>query len=104
MHDLDPTIHPLPRLTLCATLAAGPEWTEFHVARDTTGLSDSALSKHARTLEGVGYVEIRKGAVGRRPRTWLRLTPLGRSRFAAHVSTLERLAAGLRDTATETRN
>ncbi|WP_447007479.1 winged helix-turn-helix domain-containing protein [Saccharothrix isguenensis] len=99
--DLDPVIHPLPRLSLCAALAVGPEWAGFQVVRDTTGLSDSALSKHSRTLEEAGYLEIRKGAVGRRPRTWLRLTTLGRARLRAHVDALQRLAAGVRDTAPE---
>ncbi|WP_199443499.1 winged helix-turn-helix domain-containing protein [Umezawaea beigongshangensis] len=88
---LDATIHPLPRLSLCAALAAGPEWVEFAVARDSTGLSDSAVSKHARALEEAGYVEVRKGFVGRRPRTWLHLTDLGRRRFTAHVAALQRL-------------
>ncbi|GAA3859673.1 transcriptional regulator [Saccharothrix violaceirubra] len=90
---LDPVVHPLPRLSLCAALAAGPGWVEFAVVRETTGLSDSAVSKHSRALEGGGYVEIKKGAVGRKPRTWLRLTPMGRARLAGHVAALQRLAA-----------
>ncbi|MEU5694854.1 transcriptional regulator [Actinosynnema sp. NPDC020468] len=95
MSDLDPTIHPLPRLSLCAALAAGPGWSEFSVVRDTTGLSDSGLSKHAKTLEEAGYLAIRKGRAGRRPRTWLRLTPTGRARFEAHVAALGRLTGAV---------
>ncbi len=34
-----------------------------------------------------------KGAAGRRPRTWLRLTPHGREAFAGHVAALQELAA-----------
>ena len=91
IHGLDPVIHPLPRLSICAILAAGPQWVEFRVVRETTGLSDSMVSKHARALEDVGYVEVRKGAVGRRPRTWFRLTPLGRARYREHVVQLRKL-------------
>ncbi len=91
---LDQVIHPLPRLSMCAALAAGPGWVEFAVVRDTTGLSDSAVSKHSRVLEDGGYVEIRKGAVGRKPRTWLRLTPMGRARLTGHIAALQQLTAG----------
>ncbi|PPK67016.1 transcriptional regulator [Actinokineospora auranticolor] len=91
MSELDPVIHALPRLSLCAALSAGPGWVEFAVAREATGLSDSAVSKHSRALEDSGYLEIRKGTVGRRPRTWLRLTPLGERRFRDHVQALHRM-------------
>ena len=50
------------------------------------------LSKQSRLLEDVGYVEVRKGAVGRRPRTWFRLTPNGREAFQAHVAWLQQAA------------
>lgn len=88
---LDPVIHPLPKLSICALLAAGPEWVEFRVVRETTGLSDSMVSKHSRALEDAGYVEVRKGGVGRRPRTWFRMTPLGQARYRRHVAALQRL-------------
>jgi DNA-binding MarR family transcriptional regulator len=99
---LDPAIHPLPRLSLCAALAAGPEWVEFAVVRSTTGLSDSAVSKHSRALEEGGYVEIRKGAVGRRPKTWLRLTTMGRGRLEGHIDALRRLVGASTDDAQRT--
>ena len=89
--DLDELIHPLPRLSICAALA-GVDWAVFSVLRDQAGLSDSALSKHARVLEDAGYLELRKGAVGRRPRTWLRLTDTGRAAFARHMAGLAELA------------
>lgn len=89
--DIDPVIHPLPRLSICAVLAAGPRWVDFATVRETTGLSDSMLSKHSRALEEVGYLEVRKGAIGRRPRTWFRLTPFGGRRYRAHVAGLRRL-------------
>ena len=89
--ELDEVIHPLPRLSICASLA-GVDWAVFAVLRDQAGLSDSALSKHARALEDAGYLELRKGAVGRRPRTWLRLTDAGRAAFAGHMSGLADMA------------
>jgi DNA-binding MarR family transcriptional regulator len=61
-------------------------------SRDAAGISDSVLSKQSRVLEDAGYVEVRKGAVGRRPRTWFRLTPNGRTAFQAHVAWLQQAA------------
>ncbi|MGC7097378.1 winged helix-turn-helix domain-containing protein [Amycolatopsis lurida] len=86
----DPIFETGPRLALCALLQ-GANWVEFATARDLIGISDSAVSKHSRTLEEAGYLEIRKGSVGRRPRTWLRLTPSGRTALNGHLSWLTSL-------------
>jgi DNA-binding MarR family transcriptional regulator len=89
---LDPVIHPITRLSICGLLASGADWVEFSALRDAAGTSDSVLSKQSRHLEDAGYVEVRKGAVGRRPRTWFRLTPQGRKAFQAHVAWLQQVA------------
>ncbi|RRO20554.1 transcriptional regulator [Saccharopolyspora rhizosphaerae] len=90
--------HPIfetgPRLALCALLQ-GADWVEFATARDMLGVSDSAVSKHSRTLEEAGYLEVRKGSVGRRPRTWFRLTPFGHDAIRSHLDWLSRLRNAL---------
>jgi hypothetical protein len=43
-------------------------------------------------LEEADYPAIRKGAVGRRPRTWLSLTSTGRATFARHMAALTAIA------------
>lgn len=88
----DPVIATTTRLSIVAILAAAKE-IEFAAVRDSVELSDSALSKQASALEAAGYVRIRKGYVGKRPRTWLSLTPLGRHAFAAHVAALNAIVA-----------
>jgi DNA-binding HxlR family transcriptional regulator len=85
-------IHAPTRLSLVAFLAA-TGWTDFAVLRDEVGLSDSALSKQLTTLADVGYIEIRKGFVGKRPRTSARLTPRGRRAFVHHVLALQEIVA-----------
>ena len=87
----DPLIHPITRLSICGLLAAGADWVEFAALRDTAGISDSVLSKQSRVLEDAGYVEVRKGAVGRRPRTWFRLTAEGRQAVQGHLAWLSQL-------------
>ncbi|MFD7865288.1 winged helix-turn-helix domain-containing protein [Streptomyces sp. NPDC057682] len=85
--NLDPVIHAPARLQIVSLLAAATE-AEFGFVRDSLEISDSVLSKHAAALEKAGYIEIRKGYVGKRPRTWLKLSPEGRRAFAAYVDTL----------------
>jgi DNA-binding MarR family transcriptional regulator len=87
----DPLIHPITRLSICGLLAAGADWVEFAALRDAAGISDSVLSKQSRVLEDAGYVEVRKGAVGRRPRTWFRLTTEGRQAVQGHLAWLAQL-------------
>jgi DNA-binding MarR family transcriptional regulator len=89
---LDALIHAPARLSLMALLAAGGE-AEFGYVRDSIGVSDSVLSKHASALEAAGYVKIRKGYVGKRPRTWFGITPTGRRAFAAHAKALQDIVA-----------
>ena len=97
----DPFIHPITRLSICGLLAAGADWVEFAALRDAAGISDSVLSKQSRVLEDAGYVEVRKGAIGRRPRTWFRLTAAGRQAVEGHLAWLaqfeEAVSASTRD-------
>ncbi len=89
----DELIHPPTRLAIVSLLAAS-QWADFTFIRDSVTLSDSALSKQLATLEQAGYVEIRKGFVGKRPRTSARLTPAGRTAFEQHVAALQDMVAG----------
>jgi DNA-binding MarR family transcriptional regulator len=83
---LDPT-----RLAIVSLLAAA-EWAEFGFVRDSVRLTDSALSKQVTTLSRNDYVEVRKGYVGKRPRTWLNLTDSGRETLAGHIAALQAIA------------
>jgi DNA-binding MarR family transcriptional regulator len=92
MIGFDEIIHPHPRLSIVAILAAA-DWAEFGFLRDSVGLSDSALSKHLSTLEQAGYLTIRKTNTGRLRRTHLQLTDVGRRAFDAHAAALQSLLA-----------
>jgi DNA-binding transcriptional ArsR family regulator len=83
---LDPT-----RLTI-VSLVSATTWCEFAFVRDHARLSDSALSKQLTTLGNAELVEIRKGYVGKRPRTWVRATAAGRERLRAHLAALQQIA------------
>lgn len=85
-------IHVPTRLRICSILAEVGE-AEFGVLRDALTLSDSVLSKHVKVLEQAGYVNVRKGAVNGRTRTWVALSRAGQAAFIAHVQELRKLAA-----------
>jgi DNA-binding MarR family transcriptional regulator len=88
----DELIHAPTRLAIVSLLAAA-QWADFKYIRDELSLSDSALSKQLSTLESAGYVEIRKGFVGKRPRTSASLSAVGRQAFEQHVAALQRIIA-----------
>lgn len=92
-HRLDELIHSPVRLSLMSALAAA-ESVEFRYLRDLVQISDSLLSKHVRTLEDAGYVAVRKGHEGKRPRTWLSLTPDGRAAFERYLAVLTAITSG----------
>lgn len=92
-HDLDDVIHTPVRLSVVAALAEA-DTIDFGFLRDLVEVSDSLLSKHLGVLEQAGYVEVRKGYQGRRPRTWLALTPSGRQAFDHYLATLARITGG----------
>lgn len=52
----------------------------------------SVLSKQVSTLEAAGYVRVKKGYVGKRPRAWLSLTGKGRAALTMHVAALREIA------------
>ncbi|MDQ1546989.1 MAG: hypothetical protein QOH69_1893 [Actinomycetota bacterium] len=86
-HEFDELLNSPTRLSILAALSR-LEDVEFQVLRDSLEVSDSVLSKQATLLEGAGYVRIRKGHVGKRPRTWLSMSADGRAAFGRHVAAL----------------
>jgi DNA-binding MarR family transcriptional regulator len=90
-HRLDPLIHAPVRLSIMAFLAE-VDRAEFSLVRDSVELTAPALSKQVSTLEEAGYVRVEKGYVGKRPRTWLSLTPAGRRAMTQHLAALRAIA------------
>ncbi|WP_030385482.1 winged helix-turn-helix domain-containing protein [Streptomyces sp. NRRL S-241] len=92
-HDLAPLLNAPVRLSVVAALAPLDK-AEFGFVRDLVEVSDSVLSKQVAALEEAGWVEVRKGRVGRRPRTWLSLTAEGRTVYQRHLAALRAIALG----------
>ena len=92
-HRLDEVIHAPVRFSIVASLVGADE-AELSAVRDTVEVSDSVLSRQVSTLEAAGYVKVRKGYVGKRPRTWLSLTAAGRAAYERHLTALRAIADG----------
>lgn len=90
---LDEVIHAPVRFSIVAALAKVDQ-AEFAAVRDAVQVSDSVLSKQVTLLEQAGYVVVKKGYVGKRPRTWLSLSPTGERALTAHLEALRAIAGG----------
>jgi DNA-binding MarR family transcriptional regulator len=93
-HELDQHLNSPVRLSIMAALAHVDD-AEFQALRDAVEVSDSVLSKQVGVLEAVGYVEVTKGYVGKRPRTWLKVTEQGREALRHHLTALHALIGDL---------
>lgn len=89
---LDPLIHEIVRLRICATLAATTA-VEAQTLKEVARISDSALSKHLRRLADADYISQAPGTSRGpgRPRTWVSLTKHGHAAYARHLAALQRL-------------
>lgn len=90
-HGLDEVIHAPVRFSIVAALSAVDK-AEFSFVRDTVEISDSVLSRQVSTLEAAGYVTVKKGYVGKRPRTWLSLSKAGEMAYRSHLAALTEIA------------
>ena len=98
---LDPVIHPLGRLRVCAALRSvgavqGRAQMRFAQLREAVGVSDSALSKQLTALERAGYVRRQRsyGLARSEDVVWVALTPAGLEAFESHLGALREIAGG----------
>jgi DNA-binding MarR family transcriptional regulator len=88
--ELDDLIHQRSRLGIMAVVT-GARRVDFRFLKETLELTDGNLSRHLTTLEEAGFVSITKGFEGKRPRTWIQATKLGRGAFSSEVERLRQI-------------
>jgi DNA-binding MarR family transcriptional regulator len=93
MSGFDEIIHQAIRLRIVAALAAldPDEKVDFTRLKTLLKLSDGNLGSHLLKLEEAGYITQDKTFVDRKPRTYLQLTPHGRTAFQRHVKALREI-------------
>jgi DNA-binding HxlR family transcriptional regulator len=87
---LDETVHQRHRLGILAITSKARQ-ADFGYLRETLGLTSGNLSTHLTVLADAGLIQVEKGYEGRRPRTWVSITRLGRAALAAEMEALTRL-------------
>ena len=96
MDGPDEIIHQSTRLKLMATLKSLPlsEPVEFTRLKAILKVTDGNLGAHLTALEKAGYIEVTKDFVGKKPRTRIVLTRVGRAAFESHVAYLRDIIDG----------
>ncbi len=94
IENLDPLFHDRTRLGILIMLLKEDE-VDFNTLKKSLNLTDGNLATHLRKLEQAGVVEYRKTFIGRRPRTYYRLTDEGRERFLKYLDTLKNVLKNL---------
>jgi DNA-binding MarR family transcriptional regulator len=89
---LDDIVHQRTRLGIL-TIAHEARRVEFAFLQDALTLTPGNLSRHLQILEGAGLVTIEKGYEGRRPRTWVKITPRGRIALQVEINALKEIVA-----------
>jgi DNA-binding MarR family transcriptional regulator len=91
---LDDVVHQRARLGVLALLAPADD-VDFGFLKESLGLTDGNLSRHLQVLEDAGYLEIKKGFEGKRPKTRVAITKTGREALDDEMRALRELVAGL---------
>jgi DNA-binding MarR family transcriptional regulator len=89
-NGLDDVVHQRVRLGILA-IAHEARRVEFGFLRTTLDLTAGNLGQHLTVLEKAELVDIEKGYEGKRPRTWVSLTPAGESALRQEITHLKQL-------------
>ena len=90
---VDRLIHEPARFSILAHLFVVEE-ADFLFLSRRIGLTKGNLSAHMRKLEEGGYIDVRKGFMGRRPHTVLAITEKGREAFKNYISDIKNALQG----------
>ena len=83
-------VHQRTRLGIL-TILAESDRADFTYLKEALALTDGNLGRHLETLREGGLVDIEKGFVGRRPKTWAMITTAGKHALAEHVAALREI-------------
>ena len=89
-NGLDDVVHQRVRLGIL-TIAHEARQVEFSFLRTNLEVTAGNLSQHLGVLENAGLITLEKGYAGKRARTWVRLTPAGRTALASEIARLKLL-------------
>lgn len=85
---LERIFHEPSRLAIMSSLCASERGLAFVELRDACRLTDGNLNRHLKVLEEAGAVRIDKRFVDNKPRTTVRISAAGLSRFQEYLAAL----------------
>lgn len=86
---LNRLFHEPSRLAIISALCSEVNGLTFNQLKKECNLTDGNLSRHLKTLEEAGVIEIQKFFAGTRPQTRVVLTDSGREQFVDYLRALE---------------
>ncbi len=101
---LERVIHERARLSILASLAAHDGGLLFNELKGLCQLTDGNLSRQLSTLAEAKLVETWKGTRNNRPQTLVKLTAVGRKRFAEYIAELEAVVSDAKQVAIPSRS
>lgn len=84
----DPFLHQNIRSKLISLLITNEE-LPFKALKEYLEVTDGNLSSHLTKLERAGYVKIEKSFEGKRPKTVVHITDVGRKSFKKYIEALK---------------
>ncbi|MDQ3045982.1 MAG: transcriptional regulator [Bacteroidota bacterium] len=67
------------------------DWVEFSTLKEMLDITDGNLASHISALEKIGYIEVKKQFVGKKPNTTYAVNKTGKKAFNEHLDALEKL-------------
>lgn len=64
---------------------------DFGSLKEQLQITDGNLASHISALEKLGYIEVRKQFIGKKPNTSYLVTALGTTAFSEHLDALEKI-------------
>lgn len=95
LEHLDDIIHVKARLGIMSILIAYGK-SDFTFLKKKLDLSDGNLGSHIRKLEEVGYIEVQKSFIARKPKTVCQATETGIATYQRHIKALESMIYSFR--------
>jgi DNA-binding MarR family transcriptional regulator len=84
----DPLLHQTIRSKLVSQLISNDE-LPFKALKESLCVTDGNLSSHLSKLEKEAYISIEKTFEGKRPKTVVRITSIGREAFEEYIEVLK---------------
>jgi DNA-binding MarR family transcriptional regulator len=91
-NGLSDVVHQRHRLGIL-TIAAESKRVEFGYLKEALELTGGNLSRHLTVLVDAGLLDMEKGYDGKRPKTWVSITHVGRQALAEEIAALRALVA-----------